>query len=276
MDNNGKYELLPAVADLVREALQKTTHSFSTQIVGGVNAQPDGAGNTYYYDGVRFYDDAAPNMSAVAGLRRVLTHRGTWVYRVITPTVQTRRARDHERRYSIETKDPKRALRELRKYLKPYTSQQIHQAFYRNCAGVVSNWREEPSQNMDLWVTNKSLVAEVKNLISQGVTFVTEEFKRIAAESISAYEEHKRRETTKVNAYTVYMTPHEIRVSKYETSPPTEVIYATYPNFEAMPDVLQQAVGMLRMLQDGASITGLGKRVHENCYAVMEVVEDKV
>ena len=255
--------------------MSKIRYSFDTEVCGRfVRYEGNGDERVEYYSRLNIVDPAAAEMKPVGTI--------AWMddkYRIITRYLLNNRFKDRERKYSVETADPKRALREMLRHFSPYTMHELGAHHMPHATRTIDNWRSESSLDVStsLRVPNSIMVQEMKNLIAQGVRFATAEFQGIAERTVAAYDELERRAKVKVVMHLVKFMPDDsIRTMAYAENGAGTPEVNRYLSFAQMPERLQQGVGMLRMLQDGARIDGFGTRVSSTTFWVLERDDETV
>lgn len=267
--------VVPQVAELAKEFMSKIRYSFDTEVCGRfVRYEGYDTERVEYYSRLKFIDPAAPEMRPVGTI--------AWMddkYRIITRNLLNNRFKDSERRRSIETADPKRALREMLRHFSPYTMHELGAHHMSHGKRAIDCWRDESSLDVStsLRVPNSIMVQEMKNLIAQGVRFATAEFQGIAERTVAAYDEMARRAKVKVVMHLVKFMPDDsIRTMAYAENGAGVPEVNRYLSFAQMPERLQQGVGMLRMLQDNTRIDGFGTRVSDTTFWVLERDDETV
>jgi len=267
---SNKPEAVPQIADLATEFMSKIRYSFDTEVCGRFlrfGKTTDDV-SVDLYSRIRFTDPAAPEMKPVGTI--------AWMegkYRIITRNLLNSRFKDTERKYSVDTADPKRALKEMLKHFSSYTMHELGAFHLQAGKKTIDNWRSESSLDVSssLRVPNSIIVQEMKNLMAQGVQFATAEFQAIADRTVAAYDEMARRAKVKVVMHMVkFMPDNSIKTLAYGENGAGTPEINKYLSFEQMPERLQQGVGMLRMLQDNARIDGFGVRVSDTTFWVLE------
>lgn len=268
-------QAVPQIADLATEFMSKIRYSFDTEVCGRFlrfGKTTDDV-SIDLYSRIRFTDPAAPEMKPVGTI--------AWMddkYRIITRSLLNNRFKELERKCSVETADPKRALREMLRHFSPYTMHELGAHHMSHGKRAIDCWRDESSLDVStsLRVPNSIMVQEMKNLIAQGVRFATAEFQGIAERTVAAYDEMARRAKVKVVMHLVKFMPDDsIRTLAYAENGAGVPEVNRYLSFAQMPERLQQGVGMLRMLQDNTRIDGFGARVSDTTFWVLER-DDKI
>ena len=261
--------VVPQVAELAKEFMQKVHYKFDTEVCGRfVRYEGYDTERVEYYSRLKFIDPAAPEMKPVGSI--------VWMddkYRIVTRNLLNARFQDTERRHSVETTNPKRALKEMMKHFSPYTMHELGAHHMSSGKDTIDRWRSESSLDVSssLRVSNSIMVQEMKNLLVQGVRFTTAEFQYIADRTVAAYDEMARRAKVKVGMHMVKFMPDDsIKTLTYGDNGAGTPEVNRYLSFAQMPERLQQGVGMLRMLQDGARIDGFGTRISDTTFWVLE------
>jgi len=267
--------VVPQVAELAKEFMQKVHYKFNTEVAGRfVRYEGDDGERVEYYNRLKIIDPAAPEMKPVGSI--------AWMddkYRIVTRNLLNARFQDTERRHSVETTNPKRALKEMMKHFSPYTMHELGAHHMSSGRDTIDRWRSESSLDVStsLRVPNSIMVREMKNLLAQGVRFATTEFQYIADRTVAAYDEMARRAKVKVGMHLVKFMPDDsIKTLTYGDNGAGTPEVNRYLSFAQMPERLQQGVGMLRMLQDGARIDGFGTRVSGTTFWVLERDDETV
>jgi hypothetical protein len=269
-------QAVPQIADLATEFMSKIRYSFDTEVCGRFLRRSNADTDDFVdlFSRIRFLDPAALEMKPVGTI--------AWMegkYRIITRNLLNNRFKDTERKYSVDTADPKRALKEMLKHFSPYTMHELGAFHLQAGKKTIDNWRSESSLDVSssLRVPNSIIVQEMKNLMAQGVQFATAEFQAIADRTVAAYDEMARRAKVKVVMHMVkFMPDNSIKTLAYGENGAGTPEINKYLSFEQMPERLQQGVGMLRMLQDNARIDGFGTRVSDTTFWVLERDDETV
>jgi hypothetical protein len=267
--------VVPQVAELAKEFMSKIRYSFDTEVCGRfVRFEGGGDERVEHYSRLKIIDPAAPEMLSVGAI--------AWMddkYRIVTRHLLNSRFKDTERRHSVETTDPKRALKEMLRHFSPYTMHELGAYHIPHSRRAVDNWRYEASQETSsaLRLPNSVMMQEMKNLIAQGVRFATAEFQGIAERTVAAYDEMERRAKVKVVMHLVKFMPDDsIRTMAYAENGAGVPEVNRYLSFAQMPERLQQGVGVLRMLQGESRIDGFGVRVSDTTFWVLERDDETV
>jgi hypothetical protein len=170
-----------------------------------------------------------------------------------------------------ETSDPKKLLKLLKDYVKPYSAQEIAHKSYEAIDLKFSAWTHEPSelfQECTRGLTRSDIAEEVIRLKMAGVQFHTEKFQRVAEEGLEHYYESKRRASIKSCKTHVLVQPDSSVVITTLPNGAVETGNATYENMETVPVAIQQAVAMLRMVEANTFVPETGMKVSDNRFWV--------
>lgn len=261
----------PKIRPLVQAFMLRCKYPYKLMAYGRLSRIPNSEGsNDYFPDSVFFYDVEAPTLKHAGGIR--------WTekkFRVITRREQHGRFKDGERRMSIETTDEKRALKEMLKHITPYSVNDIARSHWQEARNVGNMWRNEHSaviENTFNSVSPKVILEELRNLLAQGIKFVTPEFQKLVDAGMAAYEETERRKNTTMYAYFVRVKSGGVFevLSPERSTNELNGNVTTYNLFEELPEFIQETIAMLRLLDDNARIPGVGARISPTGFWVIQ------
>lgn len=262
----------PDLRPMIREFMRKSKHTFSIESAYMYYERRDGEEIKSYYSGVRFYDNSQKTES-VGGIR--LDRMGDKVtYQIRTRFTLNPRFKTSDRKRSILTTDAKRAMKAMLQYITPYTLDEVFKEHEGNAAGVVNRWRVELQDDVrKLAVPQSAMLTEMQNLIRQGVKFITPEFNHVAETAMAAYEETQRRMRTPITKHFVAFGEKAISVLSVDQD--NGRVSSSYQTFTDMPEVLQEGVSMLRIMQKSQFVDGFGMRLGEQMFVVLEMDKQK-
>jgi hypothetical protein len=136
---------------------------------------------------------------------------------------------------------------------------------------AVREWKEEFSNTLYRafkGLNSATIVEEVQHLQALGVEFKTPEFKYIAETAIAAFTESERRKSIRINKYFVKIQ----KDGSVDTIDPYEVI-TIFDRFETLPPHIQEAVGVLKLMDVNKNIPEVGVNVGDNMFWVFQKVE---
>lgn len=171
--------------------------------------------------------------------------------------------------YSRTTNDPKKAAKFLKDYFKPFTPLEIKGLTARKFESHDDSWRDEFRWKLrDVSsVEPTELFAEVQHLMSLGVEFQSDKFKRMVSEGIPMFTEHMRRRNESRKTTHVFINPDDSVNATFGE------ITNTYQTLEEMPEDMQQQVAMLRMVEADTFIPEVGMKMSTNTYWVYATFE---
>jgi hypothetical protein len=157
----------------------------------------------------------------------------------------------------------------LKDYFKPFTPTEIAGLTSRKFEVHDEEWRDEYRYKLRevVAVEPTELFAEVQHLVSLGVEFNSDKFKRIVTEGMPMFAEHMRRKNESRKTTHVFINPDES----------TQVTFGdfnyTYQTLGEMPEHMQQQVAMLRMVEADTFIPEVGMKMSANTYWVYATPE---
>ncbi len=264
----------PTLRPVVQQFLLKCKYPFHMFGNGRwLLAEEDGE-HKQFSSAVVFYDPNAETMQQAGALKWQHGDFGKPAkFRVVTRSVINPKYRDSERQRSIETGDPKRALKEMLTCITPFTLPEIARASNSYADNNIHRWKVDAQHVVAQYfnISNDVLVREIQNLIAQGVMFDTVEFQEMVTQGIPAYYESKQRSGAKINKHFV----------KFERNGMISVMspngQSSFTAFDMLPSFIQETVGMLKLMRtsdtDQPSIPGVGVQINENTFWVFEQVE---
>ena len=181
--------------------------------------------------------------------------------------------------HMVMTLDPKRALTNAVRYLRPHTPNDIEQEYRWRIAGGISG-EDRTAQNKlreakELVTGSKHLTAELRSIVASPYQFLNPDFAALVEGHLHAEEEHAMNSVsanmTYVRTYTTQFTGeqmfeviHDIGVDYHNTgtpgSPPK-----TY-TLETIPDSVAGKMALLHMLPINQYLAGVGMHVGEGIY----------
>lgn len=163
---------------------------------------------------------------------------------------------------SRTTNDPKKVAKFLKDYLKPFTPLEVANRTFRKFEHHDESWRDEFRWKLREVVALEpsDLFAEVQHLVSLGVEFHSDKFKRIVTEGMPMFTEHMRRKNESRFTTHVYINPDD------SVNAARDQKVFTYQTLEEMPEDMQQQVAMLRIVEADTYIPEVGMKMSTNTY----------
>lgn len=203
---------------------------------------------------------------------------GVYSRKIINPKYRG----DNEQHNMVMTSDVKKAVKNARKYIVPYTHKELSIAFYDGAQKEVNHVYDMANskvRDVSRIVTNDSraVITELMHLLSVGVTFKTDVFKKASEEIAEAYNAHKEEELRTVNLLFVRLRKvgEEVYVDIQETDnvrrnynkPSTSKPQETYL-ISKLPDDIAGSISVLSILSDGQYVPRIGQKIDENTYYI--------
>ena len=203
---------------------------------------------------------------------------GVYSRKIINPKYRD----DNEQHSMVMTSDVKKAVKNARKYIVPYTHKELAIAFYGEVQReIVRVYDRADSKMRDVSriVTNDSraVIAELMHLLSVGVTFKTDAFKQASEEITEAYNALKEEELRVVQLLFVRLRKvgEEVYVDIVQTdnvrqncrNPSTSKPQETYLMSE-LPDDIAGSISVLSILSDEQYVPRVGQKIDENTYYI--------
>lgn len=198
------------------------------------------------------------------------TVRWSWGSRNDKEYVTTSRRIENERFHawnrdehrSKRTKDPKKAIKHVLEFVKPYDWIELVAEERQGALKAHERWKDENDSLQWMFRPGANeVVEELQHLISLGVTFKTEAFKRMV-EKFPEWQEHQRRKNIKTKADSIMFRDDK-------------VIYITHdgqqselPSVDALPEKHRDAIALLKIMGDEQIIPEIGYKGKHQKYFV--------
>ena len=203
-------------------------------------------------------------------------------YGVYSRKIQNDKYGSHRSQFNmIMSSDVNKAVKNVSKYVVPYSAKELAQAFYnpmaRNVANILQGIESKARDHVGLlrhdW---NAMLLEIRSLKAKGVEFTTPEFKRIAEDVDDVYGAYESEKARKVGALFVrfhkigeetYVTLQEaINVrDNYQEIKLGENTYATVPVSE-LPEDIVGSVSVLNILNNEQYVANVGMKLDSNHY----------
>lgn len=185
----------------------------------------------------------------------------------------TRFARDNPRKHQKLTADIKKVLKYTREYVAPLTPKEISNWSIETHHHQVGTWRYAARNVMrDLCQVERSdVMEELKRMITVGYTPHTNKFRELMDRGLAAWEEAMRRENRKVMTVHVSIYPDEsVEVFCEDKVGYQDIKYGAerFDSMDQAPQCIQQAVAMLRMMDDKSFVPEVGTKINAHTYWV--------
>lgn len=223
---------------------------------------------------VRFVDSRFSPKTSVGRLHAETDDKGEFVWVLTSKAILNERfVRGNDRRHQKQTKDPKKMLRYLRDYIRPFSAKAIANASREIRGRHLDDWVGQAKSLMrDLCNLDRSdVMQEMIRMRAIGYKPQTEKFAQVMEQGLQAWEEANRRSNRQVMSVHVFINPDE----SIEIFCDDKLGYAginhgvtQFDNLEAAPTCIQQHVAMLRMMEDKAFVPEVGTKVNATNYWV--------
>jgi hypothetical protein len=163
--------------------------------------------------------------------------------------------------HTRKTQDPRKALKYMKEYIKPYTSHEIanrtkgvaEQAFTDHRDKVV--WKARDYRLQDIEV----LHAEILHMKTMGYEPKTDAVRKMMTEGFEHIEHAMRMKDAEFPRVHVYLAPDDtVNVAVLSPKSGLEVGVMSYDSLAAAPTFIQQHVGMLRIMDDRSHVPDVG------------------
>jgi len=170
-------------------------------------------------------------------------------------------AKHNEDYHTRSTHDLKKMFKYMKEYIKPYSGQEVAQKTFRHIDNEFDSWLKKAEWDMKESlhrVTDEDWMEGITKLNELGV-LPTDKFAEIAKTAIPKYEEHKRRRSLEKPNYHIALNPDDsvvVTIMRGE-----EKGSSTKESLDACPLFIQQAVGMLKMVDERERVPEVGTRI---------------
>ncbi len=181
----------------------------------------------------------------------------------------------------IMSSDVAKAVKNVSKYVVPYSAKELAQAFYdpmaRNVTnilqGIESKARDHVGQLRHDW---GSMLTEIRSLKAKGVEFITPEFKRVAETVDDVYGAYEAEKARKVSA--LFVRFHKIGEETYVTLQEACDIRGNYHDIQLgvntntaipvseLPEEIVGSVSVLNILNNEQYVANVGMKLDSNHY----------
>lgn len=243
---------------------------------------PSSLGNVRVVDEVFVYMDDFP-----CELGRISWSDNTVSSGEITYGVHSRKIKNakygslRDQHHMVLTNNLGKAVKNARKYLVPYTTQELAQVFYKGMntkvREVYSEVREALYDGADPVRHNRqAILQEIAFLKKQGVHFITPEFRKVADTIDELMANFTAQETRKVSSvfvrfkqvgditYADFVEAHNVR----DRGPYTGDAHATSCPIDELPQDIAGQVAVLNILKNDDYVSGIGMKIDDRTFWV--------
>jgi hypothetical protein len=158
-------------------------------------------------------------------------------------------------------------IRDRTKHVVPYAPHEIAEMTSEEICTAHILWRVEPQKELHSYVGfaggTKVLMEEVRNLVAQGATFITQPFKDLATTGVGLYEQKLFRESASDKYTMAFFNPDG---SVIVVDP--KLGNGTVAGVGDLPVHMQQNIAMLRLTELEKFIPEVGYRANEQTFWV--------
>jgi hypothetical protein len=173
-----------------------------------------------------------------------------------------------DRRNRKMTKDPKKMLKYLQTYVRPFSSAQIAKRTFRDADGMFDTWKyrtnSEASSVMRL--SMQDVYEEIKRMRELGIKAQTEKFQRVMDEGLEKYEAHKQIENRKgeKDLIHVFFNPDDSVATHSFTDKPD--LLPHYDSIDEVPYELSSKIGLLRLGEKEKYVPNVGVQIDDRTF----------
>ena len=232
-----------------------------------VSAVQNSHRETYWqlrFNDTRFLDDES--IDHVGVVEWTYGKRSDHEYKVSTRKIRNDRFGHWSNESSSQrTKDVKKALKIALDNIEPYEWYELSAKGRRDAEQAHESWaRESGGATRVFGVGHDKMYEEIKYLLSTGVQFKTEEFKRAAA-GIENYEEMQRKIAIRAKFDTVMVRPNKVvYIPDGRALQPQEL-----SDIEGLPESTRNGIGLLKLVDKDKLLPEIGYRAGENTYLIL-------
>lgn len=180
--------------------------------------------------------------------------------------------------YTKSTKDPKKMLKLMKDYIKPFTAHEIAKKSMRQAESKFDEWKHKPTRdlrNFRYSIQDEQYLETFQKLKDMGVAPVTDLMKSVYETALPSYIESMER--TKKNYSDmchVYFNPDESLFISRVGIDAGKTVAKLYESIEDAPKVIQDNVAMLRMVEADVFVPLVGYKSNDKAYWVEGYPED--
>lgn len=232
-----------------------------------------------------YMDDFPFDIGRVGWADNAVNGKGEFSYSVYSRKISNAKYAQHrDQHFMIMSKDMGKAIKNATKYLIPYTTRELAQAFYEPLHEQVSKVLDDVKSKMhngarDIVNNRMAILQEVQALVKQGAQFVTPEFRDLASkvdQLIADYAEQDKRKVSAVfvrfkqvgdDTYVDVQDVMNVREIRWDVKMNLGSLATTYPLNELPQDIAEQ-VSVLSILENDGYVAGVGMKIDEATFWV--------
>ena len=255
--------------DLQHEGLKSALKEFRRVQVSRFPIKVSCIGRT-----VRFFDSRFPNGRQLAELSVETDDKDKEYFCLQSRLIiNDRYVRGNDRKHQKHTKDPKKLLRYMRDFVRPFSAKEIASNSADIHSRHLDGWKGQAHSLMrDLCALDRNdVMQEMIRMRAVGYKPQTEKFAQIMDQGLAAWEEANRRVNRKVMQVHVFINPDEsIEVYCHDKMGYMGINQGVtaFNSLADTPTCIQQHVAMLRMMDDKAFVPEVGTKVDASNYWV--------
>ena len=223
---------------------------------------------------IGFHDSRMPRSTRIAWLRADYNDKGEPGFLVTSNRIENAKYAKHNRKYRTKfASDPMRAAKTLRDVLHPLTPQEMADMTSSVAQNHYDLWRgkaqEESSAAIAPYVNPRAVMAEVVRMVDVGYVPQTEAFRNLLEKGLPLWQERQRRYEQTAKLVHVCINPDgSVELFTHDDVGPIARGKTFVPTLEETPEVIQQHVAVLRMVEDNTHVPEVGTRVDSTRYWV--------
>jgi hypothetical protein len=233
-----------------------------------------------------YMDDFPFDIGRIGWADNAVNGKGEFSYSVYSRKIQNAKYATHrDQHFMIMSKDIGKSIKNARKYLIPYTTRELAQAFYEPLHTKVSGVLDAVKGKMynsarEVGSAHMSILKEVQFLKKQGVEFTTPEFKQLAnniEQIIGDYEEQEKRQISALFArfrqvgdstYVDIQEVLDVRNIRWEVRMNTTGAQAVTYLLDELPQDIAGQIAVLNILENDGYVANVGMKIDESTYWV--------
>lgn len=188
-----------------------------------------------------------------------LTDGDTWV--VSSRLIQNEKYSSHNSDYHTKkSKDLRKIFKYMKEYLKPYSAQEIAHRSMRGAEATYDDYRQRKMWKVREYALNQqNFYEELLHMQTVGYVPKTEGLRKALTEGLPVMQEAKEIEKKDFTKLHVYLAPDGmVTVSVLAKYVNMEMGTTTFESLESAPTLIQQHVGMLKMMDKDTHVPNVG------------------